>query len=100
MREPRGQWRVRHKQEIGVFDKVVLIVGAAGPLMNIPQIIKIFSTQHAADVSLISWLAYTIYDIPWIIYGFIHRDKAIVTAYVLWFLMNSIVVAGVLFYGS
>jgi len=67
--------------------------------MNIPQIYKIFSTQNATGVSLISFSMFAIMEIPWIIYGIIHKAKPIVITYTLWLITNLVIVAGILMYG-
>ncbi|MBU0615950.1 MAG: hypothetical protein KJ601_07715 [Nanoarchaeota archaeon] len=83
---------------ISFLDKLLVVVAAIGPLNNLPQIIKIYLYHNAAGVSPLSWLLYTIFDIPWIIYGAVHKEFPIVLAYVLWMITNSIVLIGALIY--
>lgn len=83
-----------------LLDRIVLVVGVLGPLMTIPQILKIFLLQDAAGVSVISWGTFALFDIPWILYGLIHHDRPIFITYILWIFMNSIVVLGALMYGA
>ena len=68
--------------------------------MTIPQIIKIYAFQDAADISLVTWGMYVLLDIPWIVYGLAHRERLIVITYSLWVCMNSLVFFGALFYGA
>jgi len=79
---------------------VVYTVGILGPLFTLPQIAKIYLYQDAAGVSLISWAAFTVFDIPWIVYGYVHRERPIVITYILWLIVNAIVCVGVLLYGK
>jgi len=81
-----------------VLDKMLMIIAVLGPLATLPQIIEIFSSHNAGEVSLVSWCTYTIFDIPWIIYGVVHKERPIVIAYTLWFLVNGLVTVGVLLY--
>jgi uncharacterized protein with PQ loop repeat len=81
-----------------LLDKIILAVAFIGPLMNIPQIFKVYYLKNADGISLISWSAYTFFDIPWIIYGIAHKEKPIIVAYTLWFLTNALVVIGALMY--
>ena len=83
-----------------VLDMVVYTVGILGPLFTLPQIAKIYLYQDAAGVSLISWAAFTVFDIPWIVYGYVHRERPIVITYILWLIVNAIVCVGVLLYGK
>ena len=91
---PARTWRLR------LLDRIVLAAGVIGPLMTIPQIVKIFVLQDASGVSMISWGMYATLDIPWILYGIVHRDVPIALTYTLWLIMNVSVVAGAVFYGS
>lgn len=83
-----------------ILDTVVLVAGVLGPLMTIPQIAKIYFVQDAAGVSVISWGMYALLDIPWIIYGIAHHSRPILTTYLLWFIVNALVVVEALVYGA
>ncbi len=90
---PARDWRVR------VLDHAVFVAGVMGPLMTLPQIEKIYRWHEAAGVSAISWGSFAFFDIIWIGYGLVHRDRAITLAYMLWLVMNSAVALGALIYG-
>jgi uncharacterized protein with PQ loop repeat len=83
---------------INALDKLVLVVGILGPVMTLPQILKIFVDKNASGVSAITWLLFAVFDIPWIVYGFVHKEKPILISYILWFTTNTIVVIGTLMY--
>ncbi len=72
--------------------------GIVGPLFTIPQIWQIYSTQSAGDIAPLSWLMWTIFDIPWILYGIVHREPPIVVTYTLWAVFNLLVFVGALLY--
>ncbi|MDO8514373.1 MAG: PQ-loop domain-containing transporter [bacterium] len=82
------------------LDKVVLGVGIIGPLASIPQVLKIYLVQDATGLSGISWGIWALLDIPWIIYGLVHRERPIIVAYSLWFTVNSLVFIGAMMYGG
>lgn len=82
-----------------MLDRTVFAVGALGPLFTIPQVYKIYATQSANDLSPISWAAWALFDIPWILYGLAHREKPIVSTYILWFVCNGMVFIGAILYG-
>jgi len=82
-----------------LLDRAVLAVGIAGPIMSIPQIILIYVGRDASGVSPVSWLAWSLLDIPWILYGFVHREPPIVLTYTLWLVCNMLVFVGALLYG-
>ncbi len=89
-----------HKDpKIRFLDRLILVIASIGPMANLPQIIKIFSTQNAAGISVFTFSIYAIFDIPWIIYGIVHKEKPIVISFSLWLITNLFVIAGALMYG-
>ena len=85
----------KHKRFV---DKIIYVIGVIGPVMTLPQILKIFILKDAAGVSAVSWLAYAIVSLFWIYYGILHKEKPIIITYVLWFVMNSLVAIGAFMY--
>jgi len=83
---------------VQLLDRVVLICGIAGPLLAIPQILRIYLGQNAVGVSPISWGLFATFDVPWVLYGIVHKEKPIVVTYTLWFIMNLFVLIGALIY--
>lgn len=81
-----------------VLDKVTLAAGIVGPVMVIPQIVKIFSTHNAIGVSALSWFAFAALDVPFILYGIVHKDRPIITTYTLFFIANVCVTIGAVLY--
>ncbi len=67
--------------------------------MTVPQIVLIYGTHDAAGVSVLSWAAYALLDVPWIVYGIVHKERLIACTYILWFLANTAVALGALVYG-
>ena len=82
------------------LDRLVLAVGVIGPAASIPQVLKIYVTQNAGGISVISWGALAILDIPWILYGLVHNERPIVMTYSLWFIINILVTIGATMYGA
>jgi uncharacterized protein with PQ loop repeat len=83
---------------VKLLDDFLLAVAVIGPVMSIPQIWKIFSTRTAAGVSALSFGLFAAFNIPWIIYGAVHREKPIYIAYILWLISNTAVVVGTMLY--
>ena len=81
------------------LDWIIVIVAIAGPLINIPQITKVYITQNATGLSLLAWTFYVLINIPWFIYGVVHKDKPIIISSSLWALTNIIILIGILMYG-
>ena len=83
---------------IRLLDKMAIAAGVIGPIMTLPQIWQIYHFQDATGVSALSWGAFAILDIPFILYGFVHKNTLIQVTYVLWLVVNLIVAAGAMMY--
>lgn len=84
---------------IRLMDRCLVVVGVLGPLMTLPQILKIFGERSAAGIALPTWGFYVVGNAFWIAYGIVHRERPIVVTYVGWLIVNSIVVTGAVLYG-
>jgi len=82
---PSGYW-------IRFLDRATFAMGIIGPFTDIPQILKILEAQTSAGVSVLAWAGAAVFDIPFLLYGIVHKDKAITTTYALWLIGNIIVV--------
>ncbi len=83
-----------------ILDRVVLTVGIIGPTVSLPQLFKLYTLQEASGLSAISWGLWAIMDVPWILYGFAHRERPIIFTYLAWFVVNSLMFVGVILYGE
>lgn len=81
-----------------LLDKAIFAVGVVGPLMSIPQILLIYSTHDASGIAPFTWLSWAGLNIPWIVYGLVHRELPIVMTYCLWFVCNTLIFIGALVY--
>jgi uncharacterized protein with PQ loop repeat len=81
-----------------VVEKSTIIAGVLGPVMTAPQIYKIYYFHSAAGVSTLSWLAFGILDIPFLVYGVVHKEKPILITYILWMIANFSVAVGAMVY--
>ena len=81
-----------------VLDVIVYVVGILGPLATIPQVYQIYAFQDAEGVSFITWAAYAVFDLPWVIYAIVHREPPLILCYSLWMFFNILVAIGALLY--
>ncbi|MBT4935901.1 hypothetical protein HOL21_01840 [Candidatus Woesearchaeota archaeon] len=84
---------------IRFLDRLLLIVAVIGPVMSLPQVYKIYYYQSAAGISIMSFALLAVLNIPWIAYGFVHKDKPIIISSFLWIISNIVVVIGAITYG-
>lgn len=81
------------------LDRATLIIGIIGPFVVVPQIYSIFSTQSAEGVSLMTWFLMVVVNLPWVLYGIAHKNKALIISFTLWEIFNGMVMLGVILYG-
>lgn len=82
------------------MDRLAYLVTILGPLLTIPQIIKIYYYQNAAGVSVISWATYLLCSVVWFHYGLLHRQKAIVLANGIYIFLNTFILYGAIIHGQ
>ncbi len=80
------------------IDKIVLFSAFLMPLIELPQLLEIYTKKSAENVSLFTWGFFVIFGIPWLIYGIIHKQKPVIVLYALWVLVDSTIVLGILLY--
>lgn len=81
------------------MDNSVYLVGLFGPLMTLPQILNIWVEKNAEGVSGLTWGGYLLGAFFWLAYGVMHKEKPIIFTYVVWAVLYSIIVVGILLYG-
>lgn len=82
-----------------LLDKAVLIIAFLAPLIELPQLIEIYTKKSAENVSVITWSLFVVFGIPWLIYGIMHKEKPIIILYTLWIIVDAAIVSGILLYG-
>ena len=82
------------------IDKLIYFVAVLGPLMTLPQVLKIYIYQDAAGVSLLSWATYLFCAICWLLYGIAHKEMPIIVSNIIWIVLEIAIVIGILMYGS
>lgn len=87
-----------NKKAIRIVDKAVYILGTIAVLMTIPQVLKIWVEQNPAGVSLLTWSTYLFSTSFWILYGILHKAKPIIFVYSFAFILNVLIVAGLIIY--
>jgi uncharacterized protein with PQ loop repeat len=82
----------KHKSGI---DKLVYIAVIIGPLLTLPQLYSIW-VDGQKGVSIISWVAYLIASVIWLIYGIKHNDKPLLTVEAVWVVLDILVIIGLM----
>ena len=82
-----------------LMDKMIYAAGFLGPIFSIPQITNIWVHKQAAGVSVITWFSFLFTSLFWLVYGIIHKERAIIFTYCIWIVINSIIIVGAIIYG-
>jgi len=82
-----------------IVDHSMLIIGILGPLVSIPQVLKIWAGKDASGISVLSWSAYFVFNLFWILYAILHKERPLLVTYIGWAVVNVLVVAGAIIYG-
>lgn len=78
-----------------LFDKFIAVVGLIGPIMTTPQIINVWVYHQVEGLAIASWGTYVITASFWLIYGILHKERAIILVNIAWILANLSVVTGI-----
>lgn len=97
MRHPVDPKHKKAPKNSGI-DTLALIVGILQPLMTLPQIYLVFSTQEVAGLSLFMWVAWDIASVILLIYGLKHKLAPIIVAQVLWLVVQTPVIVAILLF--
>lgn len=82
-----------------LVDKFIYIVAIFGPLIAIPQVLKIWANQDGSGVSVLTWLGYLVGAFFWLIYGFAHKEKPIIITNSLWIVVEIFIIIGIFRFG-
>jgi uncharacterized protein with PQ loop repeat len=82
------------------IDRLTFSVAVIEPIILGPQIYRIFKFHNAVSISISAWVGFEIFCLVWLWYGFVHKDKMIITYQGLYLIANSLVIIGAMKYGG
>ena len=80
------------------LDRAAYFFAVFGPVMTIPQVLRIWVGKDASGVSPISWSAYLVVAVFWLTYGIAHKAKPIIFTNILWIIFEIMIIAGTFVY--
>lgn len=89
---------LNHKQELHFADRLMMIVSVVQPLAAVPQASKIWSEQSSVGVSLWTWLGFAGVGLIFLFYGIMHRLKPFIINQIIWFVVDAVVILGIIKY--
>jgi len=81
------------------LDSSIYAVGIFLPFMVSLQAFKIWTEKNAESIALPTFVALTLGNPLWVVYGFVHKDKPIAITHALYSLVNVAIVLGTILYG-
>jgi len=81
-----------------ILEFLIYAVGFFGTILTIPVAYRIWMTQNATGEIMTSWIALTLFTPFWIMYGILNKKFPLVMTYILWFVINALVVVGIWFF--
>lgn len=90
----------KHKSNraVKIFDELIYVAAFFGPVMLVPQLLKIWSEKSAAGVSIVTWAGSLAGAVFWLIYGLIHKEKAIIVANLTLGILALLIVISIMIY--
>ncbi len=82
------------------YDKFIYVIVILCPIVNFPQLIHIWVNKSAEDVSLLSWICFTMISITWFIYGILHKKKPIIIMNFFLAIVQALIALGVFLYAT
>ncbi|MDN5274291.1 MAG: hypothetical protein JWP06_192 [Candidatus Saccharibacteria bacterium] len=98
VRHAQAQKHLQQKARRDPLDWVLYTFMVATPLFEIPQVVEIYRTKSAQNVSLITWSFFALSNLAWIAYAIRHKLWPLVLIYSIYFVLETCIVAGILLY--
>lgn len=89
---------VSKKRATHIIDRLMNVAAVIHPLSALPQVYAIYSAHNVTGVSLWTWLGFMLIGLVFLAYGIVHKIKPFIVTQVLWFVVDFLVVVGVLMY--
>lgn len=78
------------------FEHLLRILSVVTMAMTVPQVVAVWTKPDVGGVSLVSWLAYLVAAVAWLVYGIQKRDRTIYLACIGWIALDAAIVAGLI----
>jgi len=80
------------------LDKMAFVVAFIGPFALLDQAIKIWQQQSSENVSILIWVILIFTGSFWMLYGIVHKEKAIFIAHFIQFSLSVLILSQIFYY--
>jgi uncharacterized protein with PQ loop repeat len=91
--------RLSKKRKLSLLDKSAIAAAFLYPMSGIPQVIEVFK-GNVSGVSLLAWFSFMVFSFLFLLYGLAYKIKPMIITNVLWFIVESLVVVGILIHST
>ncbi len=78
------------------LDSLAYLMGGMTVIVNVPQLIAVWTAPNLVGVSLVSWCGFLLASCFWLFYGILHRQKPIIAVNGMLLLVQTAIVAGII----
>jgi len=82
-----------------LLDGIIYPVSLFGPILVIPQVLKLWVEKDASSISLITFIMLLFPAILWVVYGMAHKEKPIIVSNYAWIIIYIAVIIATILYG-
>lgn len=90
--------RLATKKEKKFIDKAAYFVGIMFPIFTIPQVYQLYTSKEATGISLLTWVAYSVLTVMFLIYALVDKIKPLIIAELVWIFIDVLMVIGIIIY--
>lgn len=84
------------KPERTALEQTLRFLAVATMVMTVPQVIAVWTQPTAGGFAVVSWIAYLVSSIAWLVYGVQKKDALICLTNAGWVGLDAAIVAGLL----
>lgn len=83
---------------MSIVSIIATVLGVITGLANVPQIIKVFRTRSAKDLSMITNVVFFVSSAVWLWYGFELYNFPLIIANIIYVITYGLIILGILIY--
>jgi len=76
------------------------VLGVVTGLGNVPQIVKLFQTKSAKDLSMLTNIIFFVSSVVWLLYGLELDNFPLIIANTIYVLTYGLIILGIISYGA
>lgn len=87
--------RMSKKKRLALIDRVAIVASFMYPLTGVPQVIEVLG-GNIAGVSILSWAGFSLFSVFFVLYGLMHKVRPMIISNTIWFIVDILIIVGVL----